>query len=118
MNWIHVLWPMVAAGCLTVAMIHLVIWVHDKQSIIHLLFAVAALAVAGVATGELQMMLATTPEQFGRWLRWSHVPLFVAIVSIVWFVRLSFQAGRLWLAWSVCGVRFLALVLNFCFAPN
>src|ERR1017187_7824868 len=28
------------------------------------------------------------------------------------------QVGRPWLAWTVCGVRTLSLLLNFCFAPN
>ena len=37
---------------------------------------------------------------------------------LVGFVRLYLRAGRLWLAWTVCGVRTLSLILNFVFTPN
>ena len=33
-------------------------------------------------------------------------------------VRLYLRAGRMWLAWTVCGLRTLSLVLNFVFTPN
>jgi PAS domain S-box-containing protein len=118
MNWMTTTWSMVTSACLTIALIHLVIWLQDRRNLVHLLFAVAAMSVAGIAVGELQMMLARTPEEFGVRLRWTHVPVFFAVVSIVWFVRLYFGTGRMWLAWSVCATRFLALALNFVVPPN
>jgi two-component system, LuxR family, sensor kinase FixL len=39
-------------------------------------------------------------------------------VSLVGFVRLYLRAGRLWLAWTVCGLRTLSLVLDFLYTPN
>jgi two-component system, LuxR family, sensor kinase FixL len=51
-------------------------------------------------------------------LRWAQLPVWALVVSVVIFVRLYLRAGRLWLAWSVCGVRTLALILNFVFIPN
>jgi two-component system, LuxR family, sensor kinase FixL len=36
----------------------------------------------------------------------------------VWFLRFYFGTGRDWLAWTICGARTLALVLNFAFHPN
>ena len=51
-------------------------------------------------------------------LRWAHAPAWVLIVSFVGFVRLYLRAGRLWLAWTVCGLRTLSLILNFVFTPN
>jgi hypothetical protein len=32
--------------------------------------------------------------------------------------RLYLRAGRLWLSWTVCGLRTLSLVLNFVCTPN
>src|SRR5215213_4248942 len=78
----------------------------------------ASAAVAGLTVCEVQLMRSQTPEQFGAWLRVMHVPYFFAVVAIVWFVRVSFRAGRLWLAWAICGLRLLCLVLNFVYAPN
>jgi uncharacterized membrane protein YhaH (DUF805 family) len=42
----------------------------------------------------------------------------MVIVSLVGFVRLYLRAGRPWLAWAVCAVRTLSLILNFLFTPN
>jgi signal transduction histidine kinase len=64
------------------------------------------------------MMLAQTPADFGMALRWMHVPVWVIIVSLVWFAWLYLRAGRLWLAWTVCAARTLALALNFGPAEN
>ncbi len=63
-------------------------------------------------------MRAETPGAFGMAVRWAHVPAWVLIVSLVGFVRLYLRAGRLWLAWAVCGVRTLSLILDFVFTPN
>ena len=46
-------------------------------------------------------------------LRWVHLPLFIIYVAIVCFMRFYFNAGRLWLAFTVCGLRALALLLSF-----
>ena len=64
------------------------------------------------------MMRAQTPGEFGLALRWAHVPGWVTVVSLVAFARVYLRAGRLWLAWTVCGVRTLSLLLNFGPAPN
>jgi len=59
------------------------------------------------------MMLAQSSQDFGRALRWLHMPAWVLIVSIVGFVRLYLRAGRRWLAWTVCGLRTRSLALDF-----
>ena len=64
------------------------------------------------------MMHAQTVGQYEALVRWIHVPMWVLIVSFVAFVRLYLHAGRPWLAWSICGLRTLVLILNFIFTPN
>lgn len=118
MNWLTIIWCMAASASLTLASLHFIVWCKDRQSCVHLLFFIAALGVAGIAAGELMIMLSTTPQEYGDRLRWIHVPIFATVVSIVWFVRLYFRAGRLSLAWSICGIRALCLILNFAYSPN
>ena len=118
MNWLTITWCMAASACLTLGLLYLLIWLKDRRDRVRLMFAAAALAVAGLSVTEMMMALAQTPEEFGWRLRLAHVSVFVALVSIVWFVRCYFQAGRLWLAWSVCLLRTLVVILNFSFAPN
>jgi hypothetical protein len=64
------------------------------------------------------MLRAQTPAQFGELLRWLHVPVWVMVISLAWFCRFYLGAGRTWLLWLVCGMRTLALILNFVLTPN
>ena len=118
MSWVTVIWSVGAGACLTLALIHIVVWWKDRTARASLVFAVMATAVAAFAALELAMMRAETPEQWGNAVRWVHVPVWVIIASLVVFVRLYLRAGRQWLAWAVVGVRTLSLILNFVFSPN
>jgi two-component system, LuxR family, sensor kinase FixL len=118
MSWITIAWSMAAAVCLTLAGMYLLVWWNQRDSRVHLIFSINALGVAAFAAGELAMMRAQTPQEFGNLLRWIHVPALVIVVTLVWFIRLYLHAGRRWLAWSICGLRALALILNFVFTPN
>jgi PAS domain S-box-containing protein len=118
MNWVTIVWSMGAGACLTLAVIHIVVWWKDRTARANPVFSVTAIAVAAFAAIEFAMMRAETPEQFGIAVRWVHVPVWVITVSLVIFVRLYLKAGRLWLAWAVVGLRTLSLILNFTLSPN
>src|SRR5213594_3481993 len=118
MNWVTIIWAMGGGACLTLALMHLVVWCKDRAARANLVFAVMATAVAVLAALELAMMRAETPAQFGIAVRWLHVPAWVIVASLVAFVRLYLRAGRRWLAWTVVGMRTVSLILNFVFSPN
>ena len=118
MSWVTIGWSMVASACLTLALMHLLVWARRRTEWAHLLFALSAAGVAAYTGCELWMMRAETPGEFGVALRWAHVPVWVIVVSLVAFARVYLRAGRLWLAWAVFATRTLALLLNFGPAPN
>jgi two-component system, LuxR family, sensor kinase FixL len=118
MSWVTIIWAMIASACLTLALVHVLVWWRQREARANLLFALTAVGTAVFAGCELWMMRAETPGAFGAAVRWAHVPVWVLSVSLVGFVRLYLRAGRLWLAWTVCGVRTLSLILNFVCAPN
>jgi len=118
MSWITLLWSMDAALCFTLAGIYLLVWCKQRQGWVYLLFSCSAAAAGIIAEFELMSMHAQTAAQYGALVRWAHLPLWMLLVSIVWFGHLYLRAGRLWLAWSVSGLRTLALFLNFLFTPN
>src|SRR5438105_11735075 len=118
MSWVTLLWSMDAALCFTLAGICLLVWSRQREGWVHLLFSCSAVAAGVIAGFELVTMHAETNGQYGALMRWAHLPVWMLIVSVVWFVRLYLRAGRLWLAWSGCGLRTLALILNFLFTPN
>jgi PAS domain S-box-containing protein len=118
MNWVIVIWSAGSGACLTLALMNFAVWWKNRAARANLVFSVMAVAVAVFAALELAMMRAQTPEQFGMAVRWAHVAVWVIVASVVLFVRLYLRAGRLWLAWTVIGLRTLSLVLNFIFWPN
>jgi len=118
MSWITILWSMIAAACLTLAAFYCVVWLKQRENWVHLLFSSSAVAAAAIGGFELAMMHAQTVRQYEVLVRWIHVPTWVLIVSLVGFVRLYLRAGRRWLAWTICALRTLVLILNFIFTPN
>jgi PAS domain S-box-containing protein len=118
MSWITVVWSTNAAACLTLAAIYFVVWCKQRGSWMYLAFSCSAVAGAALTAFELTQLRAHTVEQYSAVLRWTQFPVWTLVVSLVIFVRLHFHAGRPWLAWSVCGLRTFALILNFILIPN
>lgn len=71
-----------------------------------------------MAVCELWMMNSKTPEEFGLALKWFAFPLWLMTVALVGFIHFYMGSGRAWLGWSVCGLRTVALLLNFIASPN
>ena len=118
MSWITALWSMNAAACLTFAGFYFVVWCRQRQNLVYLFFSCSATAAAAISAFELWMLNSKTVEQYEQLIRWIHVPTFVLTLSFLAFVRLYLHAGRVWLAWSICGLRTLVLILNFIFAVS
>lgn len=118
LSWIAVIWSMIAAACLTMAVVHGLLWCCRREARAHCAFAVMAISTAVFAGSELWMMRAETPGQMGLALRWLHVPVLFIFFAIVGFVRTYLRAGRMWLAWIACGLHAVSLILDFVFVPN
>ena len=118
MNAVVILWAGVAGTALTLAGVHGFLWLLDRRTSANLAFCVVAISVAGISMTELGMMHSTSPAEFGAWVRWFHLPNFLAILGLIAFVRLEFGTGRLWLAATVIVLRSLLLALNFALHPN
>lgn len=109
---------MFIAVCLTLAGVHGLVWVRQRKAWSHLLLALSAVGTAAYAGCEVWMMRAGTPVEFGLAMRLCHVPAWLLIVALVLYMRVHMRAGRTWLAWVVCGMRTVSLVLNFLISPN
>jgi len=118
MSWVTIIWSMTASACLTMGALNLLVWSKQRTAWANLLFSVAAFGAAAFAYFELSMLRAQTPAEYGAALRWGHVAIWFMAVSVVVFLRLYLHAGRLWLAWAACGLRTLALLLNFMSGQN
>ena len=118
MSLITVLWSMAAAAALTLGLVHALVWAYDRRALANLTFSMIALAMACMAPIELRLMHAVTPQEYGMWVRWLQVPVFLAITGLVLFVRLYLRAGRAWLAWTIIALRGVVLLGNFILHPN
>ena len=99
-NWLTVLWAMVAATLLTLAWMNLVLAVRRQGRAAkgHLLFAVLAVSAAGSGVFELLLANTRTIDQYGALLRAAHLPIGLLVLVTPWFVILLFRTGRRWLA--------------------
>jgi len=118
MSWVTLLWSMDGAFCFAVAGIYLVVWSKQRKQWEYLMFSCSAAATGFIALFELAMLRSETTAQYGRLLQWEHLPIWVLVVTLVWFGHLYLRAGRRWLVWTICGQRTLVLILNFLFPPN
>ena len=118
MNWIDISWPLMGGACLTLGLIHLLVWFRRLERKLHLVFALASMSVAAISAIELMMMHAREAALYGELLRWAHVPGAIMFVTLALFVHLQFQGSRTWLCAAAIAARVVALVLNFTTGVN
>ncbi len=118
MSLVTVVWSMIAAACLTLAAVHLPVWLRNRGAQTTLAFALAAISTAGIAFGELLMLKASTPHAFAVAVRWIHVPIALLMVALAGFAFHYLGAGRRWLAATAIGLRLVSLAVNFTVGEN
>ncbi len=64
------------------------------------------------------MLHSATAAEYGEWLRWYYLPVFVALVAMLLFVHYYLGTGRVWLLWTVIFARSVQVVVNFSVHPN
>ncbi len=112
MNWITIIWPMVPAACITLALVHLRIAFGDGRRAPHLFFSLAAVAVAVISGLELTLLCTTDLARYDVVLRWATVPIAIMVCSVVAFVWVFFGTGRNWLGVAAVTTIFLAELAN------
>ena len=93
MSWIDIVWPMIAAACLTLALIHLGIWLKDRSQYAWLASTFLASSVASISVLEWLLMRAQTVERYAAVVHWLHVPIFVGVMSIVLSSEVPVEIG-------------------------
>lgn len=118
MSWSTVIWSMVVAAALTMALPHLVIGLRQRSARVNLVFALTCLAVASLAVVEFGLMHAHAPAESGRALQLAQVPVAFIVAGMVAFVHFSFGTARVWLGVLVIAARVAGLIINFLQPPN
>ena len=118
MSLVTILWTAAASAALLLSIVHLTVWAFGRKQHASLALAAAAVALVGVTFTELGMMQAGSPAEWGRWVYWLHFPMCFLLISVALFVRLYFNAGRLWLLWTIILGRGAILIANLALQPN
>jgi two-component system, LuxR family, sensor kinase FixL len=118
MSPVTIIWSVAAGAAVVLGLVHALVWGYDRHARGNLAFAIAAFGLAVGAIVELGMLHATTPHEWGEWVWWMQIPIFLVVAGMALFLRLYLGAGRLWLLASVLALRGTILVLNFFSEPN
>jgi len=118
MGIVTVLWLLAAGVSLSLAAMCASVWIMERRAAASLMLVILGVAAAAAAYFELRMMHSVTADEFGKWRRWYHVPVFFAFLGQVLFVRYYLGTGRLWLLWTFVSARAVVLVVNFTVHPS
>ncbi len=103
---------MVAATCLTLALINLRIAVGDGRKLPHLFFSLAAISVAAVSFFEFLLMQTESLHEYNRLLRWAAIPISSMVFSVTGFIWSFFGTGRLIIALPAVCIHLIANLIN------
>jgi hypothetical protein len=113
LSFVTIAWSVIAAAASLLGLLHFARWAMDRTARADLTFSIVAFAFVGVAITEIGTMQAGSPEAWGVWVRWCHLPLAIMIIGTVVFVRQYLGTGRAWLATAIIALRLLILAINF-----
>jgi PAS domain S-box-containing protein len=118
MNEFEVAFVSIIAVSMTLMVINLRIWFSSKNGLANLLLSMAALGAGFLAVMELLQFNTTSLERYNLIIKITHIPIFMLIVSITWFVRFYFGTGRNWIAYTITSLWIVGLVINFSIQGN
>jgi signal transduction histidine kinase len=113
-----VLWSLAAGISVTLAVASGFAWMTERRSPASLMLFILGIGVAASAYVELGLMHSETVPEYGEWLRWYHIPVFLAAIGQVLFVHYYLGTGRAWLLWTVIVARAIVLGVNFAVHPT
>jgi len=118
MESVIVLWSAASAAAMVLAVLCGLMWLMERRDTASLMLCVLGIATAVSAFLELSIMKSATPSEFGAWLRWYHLPVYVALIAQVLFVRRYLETGTAWMKWGFIALRSFVVIVNFLVAPN
>lgn len=118
MENVTLVWCVGGATALVLGTLCVLIWATERRQVAGLLLFVLGVSTCASVYFELGMMHSTTAEEYGDWLRWYHVPIFIALASQILFCHFYLGTSRAWLVVTAIGMRFFVLVVNFMVSPN
>jgi signal transduction histidine kinase len=118
MGLVTIFWSLAAGVALTLAVVSGSVGMAERRDPASLTLAALGVAVAASAYIELRLMHSETPSEYADWVRWYHLPVFVAMLAQVLFVHYYLGTSRVWLLWVVIAGRAIVLAVDFLVLPD
>jgi len=118
MSYVTVIWSVIAAGSLLLAVMYGGVWILDRRQRASLAFAFEALAIVLSVIVELGLMRSESASEWGEWVRWNQVPVLLRTAALVAFIHFYFGTGRPWLMAATVGTRVFIAIASFVMDPN
>jgi len=118
MSYVTVIWSVIAAGSLLLAVMYGGVWILDRRQRASLAFAFEALAIVLSVIVELGLMRSESASEWGEWVRWNQVPVLLRTAALVAFIHFYFRTGRPWLMAATVGTRAIIAIASFVMDPN
>jgi PAS domain S-box-containing protein len=113
LSYVTIVWSMQAAAALLMGVVYFLVWARDRSAWASLAFSIVALSIAGGAFAELMAMQSLTLQALVPALRWASIAGCFLICGVVFFFRSYLGTGRMWLLWTIVGLRFVLLTDSF-----
>jgi hypothetical protein len=117
MGFATILWSLAAGVSITLTVASGCVWAIERRNPAPLMLFILGVGVAASAYVELRLMHSATVPEYGEWVRWYAVPVFLAATGQILFVHYYLGTGRSWLLWTVILARAVVLVVNFTVRP-
>ena len=115
---VTILWSLCGIAGIALAAVCGWLGLTERQGRASLMLCFLGVAAAGSSYFELGFMHSASVEEYAELQRWSHVPVFLALISLVLFAHYYLGTSRLWLLWTIILMRSLVLVVNFSVHPS
>ncbi len=106
-------WTIIITACFTLAIQHLVLWFNYRKDLSNLLFSFTAIGAGLSAIIEILQLQTSTIVAYQHLVRIGHIPIYILLVSLVWFVDIYFGTAKRWLTTIITTLWSIALVINF-----
>lgn len=113
MNWLTIAWSMCAGICVTLSLLHVFLWIKNRNVIAYMLSALMALSAGAIAITELSLLHSQSIVTYQLLMQWLNVFIYLLIIPMVWLVYVRVNNSQRWLALVITAMWSVSLIFNF-----
>ena len=113
MSWLTVIWSICAGLCFMLGLLHLLLWIKNRNNTSYLLSTIMAISAGAGAIIELALLQTTAIQTYSELLQLEVTFIYLLLISLVWLVSIQLDSYQRWLAGVIIAIWSVALIVNF-----